>query len=103
MAELTIDELVKFRLAPPGAITVNGAVFQQEETLGRGWMYVNGETRLFREMDSGCWTADVGRAKWSRQWVHETPEDALRDLANEASSWVPVLNELARLGIRGGK
>lgn len=95
----TIDELVKFRLAPPGTITVNGAVFKQEESLGRGWLYVNGETRLFRDVDSGTWTAGVGRSKWSRQWVHETPEDALRDLANEASSWAPVLAELARLGM----
>lgn len=103
MAELTVDELVKFRMEPPDTIVVNGATFKQEKALGRGWLYVNGETRLFREMDSGCWTADVGRTKWSRQWVHDTPEDALRDLLDQANSWAPVLAALARLGIGGGK
>lgn len=80
------------------SITVNGVVFELVPTAGTTVIYANGRVRI--EDNDGVYAAFCGQqiSRW-----RDKPELALAELARQAQRWAPVLAELARLGIGGGK
>lgn len=79
------------------SITVNGVVFASE---GEGFgmcPYVNGETRFMLDCEDWEWSVTVKGCDLET-W-HETPAEALAELANQPGLDNDVLNELTRLGI----
>jgi hypothetical protein len=73
------------------SITVNGVVFTVLE--GNSSIWRNGYVYIEHLSELG-WRA----VSWSKlgHWC-DTPESALLDLAKQATSWAPVLLELARV------
>jgi hypothetical protein len=89
------------------SLTVNGVVFEysgNELTPSDGvpeWpRYVNGHTYIVNDPRRGDYYAVV--AAHSSGW-QKTPEEALIEVSRKANTWAPILAELARLGIGGGK
>jgi hypothetical protein len=83
-------------------VSVNGrAVAFELHSLGpHHKLYENGEVNLM--VTNGRCYVNVGGPPVSGT-VGDTPQEARERYVDEASEWAPVLSELARLGIGGGK